>query len=525
MQGSPVSLSVLIWLPILAGVIVLCLGDGAIRVARWVALVASIVTLLLCIPLWSHFDTTTAAFQFVARHAWIPAFHSDYYLGLDGISLPLVVLTAFMTVPVVIAGWKVIETRPAQYFAAFLIMEGLMIGVFSSLDSLLFYFFWEAMLIPMFLIIGIWGGPRRVYATIKFFLYTFLGSVFMLVALIYLYVKAGNYQIASFQALPLTLAEQRWIFFAFLLAFAVKVPMWPVHTWLPDAHVEAPTGGSVILAAIMLKMGGYGFLRFSLPIAPDACRQLDVLIIALSLIAVIYIGLVAMVQSDMKKLIAYSSISHMGFVTLGAFLVYAIIINTAGGLRGAAMGMEGAMAQMVSHGLVSGALFLCVGVLYDRVHSREIATYGGVVNVMPKFAALMVLFCLANTGLPGTSGFVGEFMVVLASFKASFWYAVLAATTLVLSAAYSLWLVKRVIFGAVSSPKVASLEDLNGREAVVLGALALAVLLVGVWPAPLLNVMDASVRHLVDQAVSTKLPLTAMTAVHGLPALPAGPPP
>jgi len=517
-------LSVLIWLPVLAGIVVLILGDRLIGLGRWIALAASLATLAVSIPLWTHFDTRTSAFQFLEHAPWIPTFHAFYALGLDGISLPLVVLTAFMTIPVIIAGWTVIENRPAQYYAAFLIMEGLMIGVFSATDALLFYFFWEAMLIPMFLIIGIWGGPRRVYATIKFFLYTFLGSIFMLVALIYMYVKAGDYAIASFQALPLTLAEQRWIFVAFLLAFAVKVPMWPVHTWLPDAHVEAPTGGSVILAAIMLKMGGYGFLRFSLPIAPDACRQLDVLIIALSLIAVIYIGLVAMVQSDMKKLIAYSSITHMGFVTLGAFVVYAILRNT-GGVAGAALGMDGAMVQMVSHGLISGALFLCVGVLYDRLHSREIATYGGVVNVMPKFAALMVLFCLANTGLPGTSGFVGEFMVVLASFKASFWYAVLAATTLVLSAAYSLWLVKRVIFGAVSSPKVASLEDLNGREAVVLGALALAVLLVGVWPAPLLNVMDASVRHLVDQAVSTKLPLTAMTAVHGLPALPAGPPP
>jgi len=499
-------LSILIWLPVAAGVLVHVLGDRHIAAGRWAALAASVLTLILAVPLWLHFDTSTARFQFQELRAWIPAFHANYHLGVDGISLPLVVLTAFMTVPVVIAGWRVIDKRPAQYFAAFLIMEGLMIGVFSALDSLLFYFFWEAMLIPMFLIIGIWGGPRRVYATLKFFLYTFLGSVFMLVALIYMYVKAGDYSIASFQSLPLTLIEQRWIFLAFLLAFAVKVPMWPVHTWLPDAHVEAPTGGSVILAAIMLKMGGYGFLRFSLPIAPDASRELDLLVIALSLIAVIYIGFVALVQQDMKKLIAYSSIAHMGFVTLGAFIVYAILTNT-GGLQGAALGIDGAMVQMISHGLVSGALFLCVGVLYDRVHSREISAYGGVVNTMPKFAVLMVLFCLANTGLPGTSGFVGEFLVILASFKASFWYALAAGTTLVLGAAYTLWLVKRVVFGPVANDHVAHLKDLDGRESLVLGALAIAVLVLGVWPAPLLNVMEASVRHLVDQAVASKLPL------------------
>jgi NADH-quinone oxidoreductase subunit M len=416
------------------------------------------------------------------------------------------VLTAFMTIPVVIAGWTVIESRPAQYFAAFLIMEGLMIGVFSATDALLFYFFWEAMLIPMFLIIGIWGGPRRVYATIKFFLYTFLGSVFMLAALIYMYVKAGEYSIDAFQKLPLTLVEQRWIFVAFLLAFAVKVPMWPVHTWLPDAHVEAPTGGSVILAAIMLKMGGYGFLRFSLPVAPDASRELDMLIIALSLIAVIYIGFVAMVQQDMKKLIAYSSIAHMGFVTLGAFVVYDIVRNT-GGLQGAGMGMDGAMVQMVSHGLVSAALFLCVGVLYDRVHSRQISDYGGVINKMPIFAAFMVLFALANTGVPGTSGFVGEFFVIIASFKASFWYSFLAAVTLILGAAYTLWLVKRVVFGPIANAKVAHLTDVNGREFLVLGVLAAAVIVLGIWPQPLLKMMEPTIHHLVDQAVATKIPL------------------
>ena len=505
MQGLHL-LSVLIWLPITSGILVLLLGDRSIVLGRWVALAASLATLVLSFPLLAHFDSSTAAFQFIERARWISAFHADYYLGVDGISLPLIVLTALMTIPVVIAGWRVIQNRPAQYYAAFLIMEGLMIGVFAALDSLLFYFFWEAMLIPMFLIIGIWGGPRRVYATIKFFLYTFLGSVFMLVALIYLYVKAGNYEIASFQALPLTLTEQRWIFLAFLLAFAVKVPMWPVHTWLPDAHVEAPTGGSVILAAIMLKMGGYGFLRFSLPIAPDASRQLYLLIVALSLIAVIYIGFVAIVQSDMKKLIAYSSISHMGFVTLGAFVVYAIVIST-GTVQGGTMGMEGAMAQMISHGLVSGALFLCVGVLYDRVHSREITAYGGVVNTMPKFATLMVIFALANSGVPITSGFVGEFLVILASFRASFWYALLAALTLILGAAYTLWLVKRVIFGPVANDNVAKLEDLNGREFLILGALAVAVLAMGIWPYPLINLMGATVHHLVTQAVATKLPL------------------
>jgi NADH-quinone oxidoreductase subunit M len=360
------------------------------------------------------------------------------------------------------------------------------------------------MLIPMFLIIGIWGGPRRVYATIKFFLYTFLGSVFMLAALIYMYVKGGSYSIASLQALPLTLIEQRWIFLALLLAFAVKVPMFPVHTWLPDAHVEAPTGGSVILAAILLKMGGYGFLRFSLPITPDASRELDLLVITLSLIAVIYIGFVALVQQDMKKLIAYSSIAHMGFVTLGAFVIYEIVRST-GGVRGAGMGLDGAMVQMVSHGLISGALFLCVGVLYDRLHSRQIADYGGVVNTMPVFATFMVLFALANTGLPGTSGFVGEFLVIVASFNASFWYSLLAAVTLILGACYTLWLVKRVIFGPVTSPRVAALEDLNGREYIVMSALALAVLIVGVWPAPLLKVMQPTIHHLVSQAIATKL--------------------
>src|SRR6202046_5071674 len=498
-------LSVLIWLPIGAGVLVLLLGERKIVLGRWVALAATILTLLLSLPLLSDFNTNTADFQFVQNIPWIPRYHANYALGVDGISLALVVLTAFITIFVVIAGWTVIQVRAAQYFAAFLIMEGLMIGVFSATDALLFYFFWEAMLIPMFLIIGIWGGPRRVYATLKFFLYTFLGSVFMLAALIYMYVKAGDYSIASCQRLPLTLVEQRCIFVAFLAAFAVKVPMWPVHTWLPDAHVEAPTGGSVILAAIMLKMGGYGLLRFSLPMTPDASRELDWLIITLSLIAIVYIAFVAMVQQDMKKLVAYSSIAHMGVVTLGAFLVFYIMAAT-GSTQGAVNGLDGAVVQMISHGLISGALFLCIGVMYDRLHTRDINAYGGVVNVMPKFGAFMVLFALANSGLPGTSGFIGEFLVILASFKASFWFALLAASILVVGAAYNLWLVKRVIFGPVANEQVAKMQDLNSREFLVLGVLAFAVLLLGVWPAPLLNMMEASVQHLLQQILTSKLP-------------------
>ena len=498
-------LSVVIWLPVAGGLVTLALGGARAGAARWAALLSSLLTLGVCVQLYARFANGTASFQLVERLRWIPALHSTYYLGVDGISLPLILLTAFMTVPVIIAGWTVIENRAAQYYAAFLIMEGLMIGVFSALDSLLFYFFWEAMLIPMFVIIGVWGGPRRVYATLKFFLYTFLGSVLMLVALIYMYLKAGDYSIAALQQLPLTLAEQRWIFFAFLLAFAVKVPMWPVHTWLPDAHVEAPTGGSVILAAIMLKMGGYGLLRFSLPMTPDASHQFDWLIITLSLIAIVYIAFVALVQQDMKKLIAYSSIAHMGFVTLGAFLVFYIMAAT-GATQGAVNGLDGAVVQMISHGLISGALFLCIGVMYDRLHTRDINAYGGVINVMPKFGAFMVLFALANSGLPGTSGFIGEFLVILASFKASFWFALLAASILVTGAAYNLWLVKRVIFGAVVNEQVARMQDLNPREFVVLGVLALAVLLLGIWPAPMLTMMEASVQHLLQQILTSKIP-------------------
>jgi NADH-quinone oxidoreductase subunit M len=497
-------LSWLVWLPIAAGAAVLLLGERRIALGRWIALAASLAAVALCVPLWSGFDATTHALQYVEREPWIGALNAWYYLGIDGIALPLIVLTAFTTPLVVLAAWTTIERRPAQYFAAFLVMEGLMIGVFAAADALLFYVFWEAMLIPMFLIIGIWGGARRVYATIKFFLYTFLGSVLMLVALIWLYLEGGSYEIAAMHRLPIGLTEQVLIFLAFFAAFAVKVPMWPVHTWLPDAHVEAPTGGSVILAAIMLKMGGYGFLRFSLPITPDASRELDWLVITLSLVAIAYIGFVALAQRDMKKLIAYSSIAHMGFVTLGAFLAYDIL-ETTGAATGAAMGLDGAMVQMVSHGLVSGALFLCVGVLYDRLHTRDISAYGGVVNTMPVFAFFAVLFAMANAGLPGTSGFVGEFLVIVASFKANFWYAFVAALTLILGAAYTLWLVKRVIWGDVGNDGVASLKDLNSREFIVLAALAIAVVVLGVWPEPLLDVMRPTLGHLVEQLMASKL--------------------
>ncbi len=497
-------LSLVIWFPILGGVAVLFVGDDNPGRAKALALTVAILSFLISIPLYTLFDPSTAAMQFQEFVPWIPALTVNYHLGVDGFSMPLILLTAFMNVLVVIAAWEVVQYRIAQYMAAFLIMEGLMIGVFAALDALLFYVFFEAMLIPMFLVIGIWGGPRRVYATLKFFLYTFLGSVFMLIALIYMYNQANSFEILDFHKLPLSLAEQVLIFFAFLLGFSVKVPMWPVHTWLPDAHVEAPTGGSVILAAITLKIGGYGFLRFALPITPDASSMLDWLIITLSLVAVVYIGLVALIQQDMKKLIAYSSIAHMGFVTLGFFIAFSIYRHT-GSLSGAAMGIEGGMVQMVSHGFISGALFLCVGVLYDRVHSRQIKDYGGVANTMPVFAAFMVLFAMANAGLPGTSGFVGEFLVILSSFKASFWVAFLAATTLILGAAYTLWLVKRVIFGEIGNSHVAALEDVGAREIVMLSLLAAAVLLLGLWPDPLTSVMHATVDNLLQHVIVTKL--------------------
>jgi len=496
-------LSTLIWLPIIGGFIVLMMSRDEARPARWLSLVISIALFFVSLLLYTNFDTTTSSMQFVERTSWISTFNVEYFLGVDGFSMPLIILTTFLTPLIVIAGWEIIKKDSARYFGVFLILEGLMIGTFAALDALLFYVFWEAMLLPMFIIIGVWGGERRVYATLKFFLYTFLGSVFMLIALIYLSLQTGSYSILDFHAAPLSLQQQIPIFLAFLVAFAVKVPMWPVHTWLPDAHVEAPTGGSVILAAILLKMGGYGFIRFSLPITPDASHSLDILMIGLSLIAIVYIGFVALVQQDMKKLIAYSSIAHMGFVTLGFFVAWAIFSNT-GATDGIAMGITGGMVQMISHGLISGALFLCVGVMYDRMHSRQIADYGGVVNTMPKFAAFMVFFALANAGLPGTSGFVGEFLVILSSFRANFWYAFLAATTLILGAAYTLWMVKRVIFGAVANDRVAALSDINAREFIVLAVLAVFVLVLGLWPAPLVDVMTASVENLVQHVMQQK---------------------
>ena len=498
-------LSLVIWTPIIGGLFLLALAkkDNTAN-TKFIALFISILTFLLSIPLYSDFDSSTAVMQFSEMTPWISSFNINYHLGIDGISMPLIVLTTFMTVIVVIAGWEVIKDKVEQYMAAFLIMEGLMVGVFASLDAALFYVFWEAMLIPMFIVIGVWGGENRVYATIKFFLYTFFGSVFMLIALLYLYSQSNSFEILDYHQLKIGLTAQVLIFIAFLLAFAVKVPMWPVHTWLPDAHVEAPTGGSVILAAIMLKLGAYGFLRFSLPITPDASHELDWLMISLSLIAVVYIGFVALVQQDMKKLIAYSSISHMGFVTLGFFISYQILENS-GNLDGAALGMTGGIVQMISHGFISGAMFLCVGVMYDRLHSRQIRDYGGVVNHMPKFAAFMVFFAMANAGLPGTSGFVGEFMVILSAFKANFWYAFLAATTLIIGAAYTLWMVKRVIFGAVVNDAVKTMPDINKREFFFLAVLAFTVLLFGVWPAPLVEVMDVTVVNLLQHVMQSKL--------------------
>ena len=498
-------LSLVIWLPIIGGLVVLAVGAGGNNNAvRWTALGASVITFLVSLPLWTGFDITTHEMQFVEKAAWIPAFQIFYHLGVDGISMPLILLTTFTTILVVIAGWEVIQYKVAQYMAAFLIMEGMMNGVFAALDAVLFYVFWEGMLIPMFLVIGIWGGVRRIYATIKFFLYTFLGSVLLLVSLIYLYFQTGNFQILDFHTVQIGMTAQVLMFLGMLIAFAVKVPMWPVHTWLPDAHVEAPTGGSVILAAIMLKLGAYGFVRFMLPMLPDASAELDWLVITLSLIAVVYIALVALVQEDMKKLVAYSSISHMGFVTLGFFLVFSIYEQT-GSVSGAALGMEGALVQMISHGFVSGAMFLCIGVMYDRMHTRKISDYGGIVNTMPWFATFMVLFAMANAGLPGTSGFVGEFMVVLSAFQANFWYAFLAGLTLILGAAYTLWMVKRVVFGEIKNDNVASLKDINRREGLVLGSLAVLVLLLGIYPAPLLEVMHATVDNLLQQAVTSKL--------------------
>ncbi len=487
-------LSLAIWVPIVAGLAVLATGgDANATLQRRIALAGAILGFLVTIPLYTGFNLNTSAMQFEELVAWIPRFNIRYHLGVDGISVLFVLLNSFITVLVVIAGWTVIENRVAQYYASFLVLSGLMNGVFSALDAVLFYVFFEGTLIPMFIIIGVWGGPNRVYAALKFFLFTLAGSLLMLVALLYLYnASGGSFAILDWWKLPLPRGIQTLLFFGFLLAFAVKVPMWPVHTWLPDAHVEAPTGGSVVLAAIMLKLGAYGFVRFTLPIVPDASRELAWFMIALSLIAVVYIGLVALVQTDMKKLIAYSSISHMGFVTLGFF-----IFN--------AYGVEGGLVQMISHGFVSAAMFLCVGVMYDRMHSRMIADYGGVVNTMPKFASLMMLFAMANAGLPATSGFVGEFMVILGAMKANFWLAFAAATTLVFGAAYTLWMYKRVIFGAVANDRVAALADLNPRELIVLGLLAVAVLAMGIYPLPFTEVMHASVNELLRHVALPKI--------------------
>ena len=497
-------LSVLIWLPILGGALVLALGNARAGAARWLGFAVAVLTFVFSLGLLSGFDYANPCLPFIESHAWIPSFDIHYNLGADGIAVALLLLNTLITVLTLAGAWGSVNKRVAQYVAAFLILEGLTNGIFAASDAVLFYVFFEAMLIPMFLIIGVWGGPRRIYASLKFFLYTFLGSVLMLVGLVYLYIKGGSFQLADLYAMPLTAKEQTWLFFAFLIAFAVKIPMFPVHTWLPDAHVEAPTAGSVILAAIALKIGGYGLLRFSLPIVPDAGHEWAMFVIVLSLIAVVYVGLVALVQDDMKKLITYSSVSHMGFVTLGIFIAFSLVRDY-GNLDGARLGLQGAMVQMISHGFISGAMFTCVGVLYDRMHTRMIKDYGGVINTMPWFGAFFILFGMANSGLPGTSGFVGEFMVILASFQQHPLIAFFAATTLVIGAAYTLWLVKRVILGDVANAHVAELKDVSLREALVLGGFAVCVLALGVYPKPLTDLMEPSIAQLAMQLANSKL--------------------
>lgn len=499
-------LSCLIWLPVVGAIfVILSHNHIGVRCARYLALAVSLAMLLLCIPLYTHFNTTTAVMQFQEHYAWIPYFQINYDLGVDGISLLLVILSCFTTVLVVLGSWSTVKVKVGQYLAAFLVMQGMVVGVFSSLDSILFYFFWEAMLIPMYLSIGIWGGKNRSYAAIKFFLYTFLGSALLLIALLYLHQLSDSFSILSFYTLPMTLHVQSWIFWAFLLAFAVKVPMWPLHTWLPDAHTEAPAGGSVVLAALMLKMGAYGFLRFTLPIVPDASVYFSNAMIVLSLIAIVYIGLIAYAQTDMKRLIAYSSVAHMGFVTLGCFMIYMILSHT-GSYEDAYMGMEGGIIQMITHAFGSGAMFLGFGILYDQFKTRSIDQFGGIANTMPIFSAFFVLFAMANIGLPFTSGFVGEFMVILSSFRGSFWIAFLAALSLIIGAVYTLWMVRRVFYGPVKNASVAALKDVRGYDLLVFAVLGITIVGIGVYPAPLLAVLHASVGNLLHLATHTHLP-------------------
>jgi NADH-quinone oxidoreductase subunit M len=503
MSNWPI-LSILIWLPCVAAIPVLLAGGGRPRLARWLTLASTVVTFALSLVMLSDYRIGAGGFQLQEMARWIPGINTSYHLGVDGIGVALIVLTTFTSILVIAGAWEVIKDKVHQYMASMLVLEGLLIGVFCAMDALLFYLYFEAILIPMFFLIGIWGGPRRVYATLKFFIYTFFGSIFFLIGLLYLYHRAGTFDLAALWALPLTFREQAWLFFSFLIAFAVKTPMVPVHTWLPDAHVEAPTGGSVILAAIMLKVGTYGFIRFSLPITPDASQHFAWLIIVLSLVAIIYIGYVALVQPDMKKLVAYSSIAHMGFVTLGLFIVY-MLARQQHDVQTAQLGVQGAVVQMISHGFVSGALFTCIGVMYDRLHTREIAAYGGLAKVMPWFAAFWVLFAMANCGLPGTSGFVGEFMVILSSFTANPWIALFAAYSLIIGAGYTLWLIKRIVWGTAPTQEAAAMPEINTREGLVLGAFALAVLAMGVYPWPLMHLMDSSVAQLVTHLMASKL--------------------